>query len=146
MRRPSILDERLLSFESQARLGQHGLGRNEIGLRGAQRVLLVLGIETGDHLTCGNHIADIDRPLDHAAVEAKGEADLILGADLARHRNGLAFRAVLDRDRPDGPGLGSGRYTLIAGRKTDTGDSGDQNGHSDPRLEHWRDPSSGVMS
>ena len=39
------------------------------------------------------HIADIDGPLDHASVEAKGEAGLVLGADLTRQRNGLAFRA-----------------------------------------------------
>ena len=38
-------------------------------------------------------IADVDGPLDHASVEAKGEADLILRANLARQRHGLAFRA-----------------------------------------------------
>ena len=52
-------------------------------MRRAQRVLLVLGVEPGDDLACREHIAHIDGPLDHASVEAKGEADLILGANLA---------------------------------------------------------------
>jgi hypothetical protein len=31
-------------------------------------------------------------------------------------RNGLAFRAALDGDHPDGPGLGGGWYWLVAAR------------------------------
>ena len=37
----------LLPAEGEARLRQHGLGRREIGLRRAQRVLLVLRVEVG---------------------------------------------------------------------------------------------------
>ena len=68
--------------------------RREVGLRRAQRVLLVLGVELGDDLACREHIAHIDGPLDHASVEAKGEADLVLGANVTRQRNGLAFRSA----------------------------------------------------
>ena len=106
--RPAVLQELLLSPEGEARLRQHRLKRREVAFRRAQRVLLDLGVELGDDLACLEHIADIDGPLDHASVEAKGEADLVLGADVARQRNGLAFRAALDGDRPDGPGLGVG--------------------------------------
>ena len=101
-------------------------------MRRVQRVLLVLGVEPGDDLACLEHIADIDGPLDHASVEAKGEADLVLGADLAGQRNGLAFRAALDGDGPDGPGLGGGWCWLVAAR--DGRD--DQSGAQNLRLEH----------
>ena len=40
----------LLPREGEARLGQLRLGRREVGLRRAQRVLLDLGIEPGDDL------------------------------------------------------------------------------------------------
>ena len=43
----------------------------------------------------------MDRPLDHPSVEAKGETDLILRANLAGERDDLAFRAMLDGDRPN---------------------------------------------
>ena len=103
-------------------------------MRRAQRVLLDLGVEPGDDLACRDHIAHIDGPLDHPPVEAKGEADLVLGADLAGQRNGLAFRDALDGDRPDGPGLGGGWRRLVAAR--DGRD--EQGGAQNLRLEHWR--------
>ena len=91
--RPAVLQELLLPPEGEARLGQHRLSRGEVGLRRAQRILLVLGVEPGDELARLEHVADIDGPLDHASVEAKGEADLVLGANLAGQRDDLAFRA-----------------------------------------------------
>ena len=74
-------------------------------------------VEPGDQLVCGQHVADMDRPLDHPPVNAKGEADLILGANLAGQRDDLAFRALLDRDGPNGPGRLDGRRRLVAARK-----------------------------
>jgi hypothetical protein len=53
-------------------------------LRRAQRVLLVLGVEPGDDLACLDHIADVDGSFDHPSVKAKGEADLVLRANVAR--------------------------------------------------------------
>ena len=91
--RPAVLQELLLPPEGEARLGQLRLGRREIGLRRAQRVLLVLRVEPGDELAWLEHIADIDGPIDHASVEAKGEVGLVLGADLAGERNDLPVRA-----------------------------------------------------
>ena len=76
----------------------------------AQRVLLVLRVKPGDDLARREHIAHMDGPLDHASVEAKREADLVLGANLACQRNGLAFRAALDGNSPDGTDLGTGLY------------------------------------
>ena len=107
--RPAVLQEFLLPPEGEARLGQHRLDRGEIGFRRAQRILLDLGVEPRDDLAGLEHIAHIDGPLDHPSVEAKGEADLVLGADLAGQRNDLAFRAALDGDRPDRPGLAEWR-------------------------------------
>jgi hypothetical protein len=78
--------------------------------------LLDLRVELSDDLACRNHIADIDEPLDHVSVEAKGEAGLVLGADVTRQRDGLAFRAAFDGDRPDGPRLGGRGDWLVATR------------------------------
>ena len=129
---PPVFQELLLPPEGEARLGQQRLERGEVGLRRAQRVLLVLGVEPGDELACLEHIAHIDGPLDHASVEAKGEADLVLGANLAGQRNGLALRAALDGDRLDGPGRRGGWCRLVAAGKS----RGDQAGCYDPRPQH----------
>jgi hypothetical protein len=83
--------------------------------------LLDLRVELSHDLACRNHIADIDEPLDHASVEAKGEAGLVLGADVTRRRNGLAFRAALDGDRPDGPRL-RGRWDWLVATRDGCGD------------------------
>ena len=89
---------------------------DEVGLRRAQRVLLVLRVEPGDDLAGREHVAHVDGPLDHASVEAEGEAGLVLGADLAGQRDGLAVRTVLDGDRANGPRLGRARDLLAAAR------------------------------
>jgi hypothetical protein len=67
----------------------------------------------------------MDGPLDYPSVEAKGEADLVFGADVTRQRNRLAFRAALDRDGPDEPGLRGGWCWLVAAGN----DRGNQTGH-----------------
>lgn len=107
-RRPATLQELLLPSEGETRLSQHRFGRREIGLRRTQRVLLVLRVQPGDELSRLQHIAYIDRTLDDASVNTKGQADLVLGANLTGERNGLAARDALDGDRPDQPGLGAG--------------------------------------
>ena len=84
------------------------------------------GSSLGDDLAWLEHVADIHGPLDHASVEAKGEADLVLGANLARQGHGLAFRAALDSDGPDRPGLGGGAVRLVAAREG----RGDQDGRT----------------
>ena len=43
----------------------------------------------------------MDRPLDHPPVEAEGETDLILRANLTGEGDDLAFGAMLDGDRPN---------------------------------------------
>ena len=93
-------------------------------MRRAQPVLLVLRVELGDDLTSLEGVADIHEPLDHASFETEGEADLVLGANLARQRQGLAVRAALDSDDPDRPDLGGGGRFLVAAREG----RGDQDG------------------
>ena len=85
-----------MPLEGEARLGELRLGRREVGLRRAQRVLLDLGVEPGDDLARREHIADIDGPLGHAPVKAKGEADMVLGAEPGRS----ARRSPLPRRAP----------------------------------------------
>ena len=91
----------LLPPEGEARLGQRRLHRCEVGLGRAQRIVLNLGIEPCDDLASFEDIPDMDRPLDHPPVEAKGETDLIFRANLTGERDDLAFRAMLDSDRPN---------------------------------------------
>ena len=111
---PAVLQEFLLPPEGQARLGQHRLKRGEIGFCRAQRIVLNLGVEPGDHLTCGEPVADMNRPLDHSSVEAKSQADLVLRANLAGQRHDLAFRALIDSDRSNRPGLRDRRRRFVA--------------------------------
>ena len=106
----------LLPPEGEARLGQHRLHRREVGFGRAQRIVLNLGVEPGDHLACLQDIANIDMPLDHPAIEAKSETDLVLRANLAGQRNDLAFRALIDSDRPNLSGLLGRRRRLVAAR------------------------------
>ena len=115
-RRPAVLEERLLPLEGEPRLGQHRLERGEVGLSRAQRIVLDLGIEPADQLVRGEHVADMDRPLDHPAVDAKGETDLVLGANLAGERDHLAFHALLDGDGPNRPIRLGGRRRFVAAR------------------------------
>ena len=103
-----------MPLEGEPRLGQHRLERGEVGLSRAQRIVLDLGIEPADQLVRGQHIADMDRPLDHPAVDAKGETDLVLGANLAGERDHLAFHALLDGDGPNRPIRRDRRRRLVA--------------------------------
>jgi hypothetical protein len=73
-----------------------------------QRILLVLWVKPGDDLARREHIAHVDGALDHPSVEAKGEVDLVLGANLPCQRNGLAFKGALDGGCPDGSCSGRG--------------------------------------
>jgi hypothetical protein len=98
---PAVLEEFLLPREGEARLGQRRLERGEIGFRRSRRIVLDLGIEPSGDLPGLKHIAHMDRPLDHPPVEAEGKTDLILRANLAAEGDGLAFRAMLDGDRPN---------------------------------------------
>jgi hypothetical protein len=89
-----------------------------------QCVQFVLGVELGDKLAGLEDIAQIDGPLDHASVEAKGEAHLVLSANLARQRNGLAVRGAPDSDGLDRSDRGGGGRFLVAAREG----RGDQDG------------------
>ena len=123
--RPATGQKLLLTAKGQAGLRQHGLGRGETGLCRAQRVLLVLRVELSDDLARLENVTDIDEPLDHVSVEAEGKADLVLGANLARQRYGLALRTALDSDRPDRSYLGCGGLFTVAAREGRR----DQGGH-----------------
>ena len=68
------------------------LGRGEVGLGGAERVDLVLGVEPADQLAGRDPVTDGDAALDHATGQAEGEPRLVLGLDPAgeddRHAGG----------------------------------------------------------
>ena len=132
--RPAVLQELLLSPEGDARLVQLRLDRREIGLRRAQRALLDLGVEPPDDLACRDDIADIDGTLDHASVEAKGEAGLVLGADLTGQRYDLAAGTLLHGNRSDRPGLSGRRGRFVATRDCRRDE---QDRYWDPTLGHW---------
>ena len=128
-RRPAVLQELLLPAEGEPGLGQRGLRRGEAGLGGAQRVLLVLRVEPRDYLAGGDHVADTGLAFDEASVDAEGEVDLVLGADLAGEGNRLAVGARFDRDGAHGPRIGRARDLPVAARDG----RGD---HDQGRCEH----------
>jgi hypothetical protein len=89
-------------------------------LRRAQRILLVLRVELGDDLASLEDIADIHEPLGHASVDAEGEVDLVLGANLARQRHDLTLRVAHDGEGPNRPDLrGEGRFPVAAHERHD---------------------------
>ena len=114
--RPATLQELLLPVKGEVRLLQRSLSRREFRLRRTQLVLLVLGIEPSDDVAALEHIAHVDGPLDHASVNAKGEADFVLGTNLPCQGNGLALCAAPNGDRPDGPRLGGWWRRLVTAR------------------------------
>ena len=59
-RGPALLEQRVLALEMVARLRQLALGGGEIGLRGAQRVELVLRLQACDHLPGLDPVAELD--------------------------------------------------------------------------------------
>ena len=113
-RRPAVLQEFLLSPECKPCLGQRRFGRLKVGLRHAQRVLLVLGIEASDHLSRGHQVSHPNEPGDHPSVEAKGEAGLVLCTHLPREGDEFAFAVALHGDRAHGPWLRRRRRRLLA--------------------------------
>ena len=133
-RGPAVLEQFLLPREGEARLGQRRLERGEIGFRRSRRIVLDLGIEPSDDLAGLEHIAHMDRPFDHPPVEAKGETDLILRANLAGQGDDLAFRAMLDGDRPNRTRLGDRRGRFVAA----SDGCGNQGRCCNSRLKHWR--------
>ena len=134
LRHPAILKKRLLPLKIEARLDQLRLGGGKGGFRSLQGVLLGREIEPGDNLARLYQVANMDRPLDDASVEAKGEAHLVLGTNLPCQRSDLAFRAIMDGDGPNGAGLRRRRRRLVAARDG----SRDQGCRCNSRLKHWR--------
>ena len=116
-RRPAILQELLLPPEGEARLRERRLERREIGFRRAQRIVRNLGVQLRHQLAGLEHIAHMDRPLDHPPVQPEGQASLVLWADVTRQGYDLPFRAMLDGDRPDKPGFRGHLDRLVATRE-----------------------------
>ncbi len=131
---PSVFHQLLLSGECEAGLGQLRFGCREVRLRRAQGVLLILRIDSRDHLAGREHIAHVDGPVDRASVKAEGEADLILCTNLPGQRNCLAQRTPLDGDGPDGPRLGGRGLRLF----TSGGGYDDERGDQSFGFEHER--------
>ena len=78
--REALGEQRLLAFVGGGRLAEHGLGGPDGGLGGGHRRLLLLRVESGQHLVGRHVVADIDQALADAAADPKGQIAL----DLAR--------------------------------------------------------------
>ena len=105
--REALGEQRLLALVGGGRLAEHGLGGLDGGLGGGHRRLLLLRVESGQHLVGRHVVADIDQALGDAAPHPKGQIALDLRADLAGqpHRR----RIVGQRGRLD---LHHGRRVL----------------------------------
>ena len=83
------LVEGALAVVVDARLGELAVGGRQARLSGAQAVLLVGRVESGDQLAGLDGVADVDQPLGYAAADAEGEVDLHLALDRAGERTVL---------------------------------------------------------
>ena len=133
-RGPAALEKLLLPRKSETRLGQRRLGREQIGLRRMNSILLVVGVEPRDDLAWRNRVANIDQSLGHMAVEAKRQIRLVLRADLARQRHGFARSMALDCDGAHRPCFRGERGGAIAAGEG----CGHQSGAQELRFEHDR--------
>jgi hypothetical protein len=79
-----------------------------------QGVALRQGVELTDKVVGAYHLPNFHMALDHAPVDAKREAFLLLGADVARERDQFSARAGNGGDSPHRPDFG-GRLGLVAG-------------------------------
>ena len=82
--REPLGEQRLLALRRSGRLAQNGLGGLDGGLGGGHRRLLLLRLESGQHLVGPHVVADIDQALRDAAFNPKGQIALDLRADLTR--------------------------------------------------------------
>ena len=105
--REPLGEQRLLALVGAGRLAQHGLGGLDGGLGGGHRRLLLLRVESGQHLVGPHVVADIDHSLGDAAFNPKGQIALDLRADLTResHRRRIVGQG-------DGLDLHHGRRVL----------------------------------
>ena len=131
--RVALGEQRLLAFVAGGRLAEHGLGGLDGGLGGGHRRLLLLRVESGQHLVGRHVVADIDQALGDAAAHPKGQIALDLRADFAGqpHRR----RIVGQRGRLDlhhGWRVLRPARLLLAGRQTRYGNNGRTTDHFTP--------------
>jgi hypothetical protein len=65
-------------------------------------------------VACRNDVPQTDLALDHPPVDAEGQVDLVLSANLAGEGNGLAVGLRFDRDRANRTWIGRTRDLLAA--------------------------------
>ena len=110
----ALFHQRLLALEGVPRLGELALGRRQVGLGRAERVLLDQRVEPGHELPGLDAVSDIDPALEHAPVDPEREAYFILGADLPREADGRAAGPPLDGHGANRTGFGWGWGRLVA--------------------------------
>ena len=94
-------------MESCLRCGKLGLGL-------VQGIALRQQIELGDKIVRPYRLPNFHMALDHATVDAEGEAFLLLGADVAGERYRFSVGAGDGGDGPHRPYFGR-RLRLVAG-------------------------------
>ena len=109
--REALGEQRLLALVGGCRSDGARPRRPDGGLGGGERRLLLLRVESGQHLVGRHVVADIDQALDDPARDPKGQIALDLRADLARQPN--RRRIVGQGDRLD---LHHGRKALRLAR------------------------------
>src|SRR5262245_24913781 len=124
------------------RLNPDGLRRDEIGLRRAQLVAIVLVVQARERVTRLHGGANIDQPRYHLAGDAEAKLALVARAHLANGAAVVLDRLWMGHDRADGSHFGLFRGNLAAGsqgeRKPEYQQSRSQG--------HWSSPWFGVPS
>ena len=105
-RRVALRQQCPLPFERRTRLGQLRLRRRQARLGRAQRVHLVLRIQSGEFLSGLDLVADIDEPLGHPPADAECHRRLVFRLDMPGQHDRLAGILWLGRHRSHRARLG----------------------------------------
>ena len=110
---PPLTQQRLLTIEMTARLGQLPLCGRKTRLRLPQCVQLVLGFEFRDDLSGLYPISEFAAVLQQAAWYPKCQCHFVFRFNVARKRKRHTSRALLDRRRSDGTGYRNFGFRLL---------------------------------
>ena len=124
-----------LSLERRTRLGQLRVRRSQARLSGAQRVHLVLRIQSGEFLSGLDLVADVDEPLGHPPANAECHRRLVLRLDMPGQHNLLAGILRLSRHGSHRAWFGN-RCLLFRSARRHRQHNGRQQQHRGPAAVH----------
>ena len=115
-RRPAVLQKLGLPRLRSLRIDERRLGGADVRFRGAQAVLIVLGVERRQRVALLDPSADIHEPREHLAGDAERQIALVTRLDLADRVAVFADGFGIDNERADQPAFHRHVLRLAAGK------------------------------